>query len=666
MASELSRVSYSRPVLDSLASALQDMYSQWSDSLARSGNRLHIALNVPSAAHLPARSASWLEIAPDAREARMHLREVSALDVWLIDRSDQPHRSALVSEQDHTLLMSGEFTRIPDDFEVDTAIAVSRGASPFAPPALVGSPGLFERMRMRRVAASDAAPLSDSSGAREASPPAPETTKLRALIAEGERLFFEEKFDGNGRTCGTCHPRANNLTIDPVFIADLPDSDPLFVSETVPELVGLDDPRLLRTRGLIGLKLDGLENPVVFHGVLHLFGLSQTITPPDVPLDSIEDGGRMPPIERVGISADLNIAPVVTLRDVATPAVLAFATRNQERVPDRDFRLPDDAELDAIEAFMLTLGRQEERALDRIRLADPQAEIGRRLFLATDTEGGKQRAAKCGICHANAGANVDVGFFKTKFGLSLAANSNANFTTGVNELPNSPLQVLTRDNPVLRDGGFGVKPLGPDRCRFSDGRPGAGGFGVITEKRTPLGLAPGLCLEDFNVPSLIEAADTPPFFHDNAVDTLEAAVAFYAGAAFKGSAAAQVLRSADSAGRDIDLDATEIEAVAKFLRVLNADENLRQVATLDETADAGSGASVREVLRRMAVELEDAREVLAASQLNPVAVRRLSALRELVRESATRPLPRVGAQLRFAAIEREVESIRASLIQRRR
>ena len=32
-------------------------------------------------------------------------------------------------------------------------------------------------------------------------PPDPQT----ALIAKGRDLFFNETFNGNGRTCGTCH-----------------------------------------------------------------------------------------------------------------------------------------------------------------------------------------------------------------------------------------------------------------------------------------------------------------------------------------------------------------------------------------------------------------------------------------------------------------------------
>jgi cytochrome c peroxidase len=42
----------------------------------------------------------------------------------------------------------------------------------------------------------------------------------------------------------------------------------------------------------------------------------------------------------------------------------------------------------------------------------------------------------------------------------------------------------------------------------------------------------------FNIPPLVEAADTAPFFHNNASATLEEAVAFYNSPAFNNSPAA--------------------------------------------------------------------------------------------------------------------------------
>ena len=47
------------------------------------------------------------------------------------------------------------------------------------------------------------------------------------LVAEGRRLFFEETFGGNGRTCGSCHIEPS-FTITPEDIAKLPRRDPLF------------------------------------------------------------------------------------------------------------------------------------------------------------------------------------------------------------------------------------------------------------------------------------------------------------------------------------------------------------------------------------------------------------------------------------------------------
>src|SRR5689334_1939410 len=42
----------------------------------------------------------------------------------------------------------------------------------------------------------------------------------------GADLFLRETFNGNGRSCATCHPVAHNMTIDPAFIATLPSTDP--------------------------------------------------------------------------------------------------------------------------------------------------------------------------------------------------------------------------------------------------------------------------------------------------------------------------------------------------------------------------------------------------------------------------------------------------------
>ena len=108
--------------------------------------------------------------------------------------------------------------------------------------------------------------------------PSPQVATLThdQLVDEGERLFFEETFGGNGRTCGTCHRDDNNYTIDPRFIATLPASDPLFVAERNPALRTLENSRLLRRFGLITENLDGFNQPGVLRGVPHILGMSQS------------------------------------------------------------------------------------------------------------------------------------------------------------------------------------------------------------------------------------------------------------------------------------------------------------------------------------------------------------------------------------------------------
>ena len=59
------------------------------------------------------------------------------------------------------------------------------------------------------------------------------------LEERGEQLFLTETFDGNGRTCGSCHRPTDNFGLTPAFIAALPDDDPVFIAETNPDLESL-------------------------------------------------------------------------------------------------------------------------------------------------------------------------------------------------------------------------------------------------------------------------------------------------------------------------------------------------------------------------------------------------------------------------------------------
>lgn len=378
-------------------------------------------------------------------------------------------------------------------------------------------------------------------------PPAPEPP---SLVERGREVFFSETFGGNGRTCGTCHRAEDNFGLPTSFIATLPADDPLFVAETVPDLArGFEAPRQMRANGLILENLDGfedLDSRFTLRGVPHTLAMRVSIASSDGPRTGW--GGDGAPGDR-------------SLRSFAVGAVIQHFPKSTNRLAGVDFRLPTEDELDALEAFMLSLGRQEDLALP-LPLTEERVQRGQTLFLDNDV-------ARCNVCHFNAGANANPTIFGANAG-------NRNFNTGVEDLPDLPSHALADPRPP-RDDGFGI--------------PGDGSF---------------------NTPPLVEAADTPPFFHNNARQTIEQAVAFYNSAAFNASPSGR-------AG-PIALTDAQVNDIAAFLRALNALENIRQGEDYVRTALARGAPSGAEPLRLAGEEIQDAIDVLAAVGLHADAV----------------------------------------------
>jgi hypothetical protein len=119
----------------------------------------------------------------------------------------------------------------------------------------------------------------------------------------------------------------------------------------------------------------------------------------------------------------------------------------------------------------------------------------------------------------------------------------------------------------------------------------------------------------FNVPPLLEAADTPPFFHNNAVSVLEDAITFYTTDTFANSPA--------GAGAAIDLTDADIADIGAFLRVLNAAENMRQVRKRALFVRNNRSTGNTALLRVAVADVDDALEVLSAKGLHPAAVNML-------------------------------------------
>jgi cytochrome c peroxidase len=341
------------------------------------------------------------------------------------------------------------------------------------------------------------------------------------LIELGRYIFNFETFRGNGRTCATCHPPGNNFTIDPKYIATLSKKDPLFVAENNPALKDLENPQLMRAYGLICENVDGFDKPCVFRGVPHTLALRTSITPPQQPVPPgvpptnnviVPGTGVLPgttPVElanSTGWSADG--APIDPtgggargeLRLFALGAIMQHLTKTLTRTPEIDFRVPSDVELDALLEFQLSLGRQVEWDLSKLTFKNPLVEFGKNMFQ-------DPAAGNCSACHNNGGANAPGPPAPVP---PFVANKNVIANTGVEHTVNHPAVLINPDIPV--DGGFGKPPAeGPDIPNV--GR----GWGDGT----------------FDSPVVIEAAITPPYFHNNSVATLEAAVGFYCSPEFQ-------------------------------------------------------------------------------------------------------------------------------------
>jgi hypothetical protein len=135
------------------------------------------------------------------------------------------------------------------------------------------------------------------------------------------------------------------------------------------------------------------------------------------------------------------------------------------------------------------------------------------------------------------------------------------------------------------DGGFGRQPNGN------------GTFGNGT----------------FNIPPLVEAADTGPFFHNNLAATIEDAVSFYGSSAFNSSPGV----GGPLGVGFISLSSEDINAIAAFLREINALENIRATQELVDFVKANEFApKTGDLLSLAMAETDDALQVLVAPSGN--------------------------------------------------
>jgi len=560
-----------------------------------------------------------------------------AYALWFVDDGNAPGNTVKPEATD-TLLRVGQMKVVdgrgmlaadltPEQlagFTLDSVVLTPAGRSPTESVVITGSPDLMQKLYYANQpwAMTELADYKDLASRQE--PPfgfllpklavadtfSDLSPVLGVQVALGRQIFHNETFNGNGRTCGTCHRAENNFTIDPVFIASLPPNDPLFVAETNPALANLENPTLMRKYGLILTNVDG-PGTDIFRSVPHTLSLATTVVS--------ENSNPPPPFVKGDFAADDAFAGATgwsgdgapgsgTLREFSIGAVVQHFPKSMNRVTGTDFRLPTGAELDAIEAYLLALGRSKDYPVWKLTFSDPLTQAGKVLFDTKQNpcsdgsaqtggpnppaacQGGSTvvqgETANCNGCHQHAGGRSSTTF----------ANPTRN--TGVENFKVLSARLSKPDLPY--DGGFGVvaSVCGPhgDTC-FGDGR--------------------------FNTTPLIEAADTAPYFHNNSVTTLEEAVGSYNNDAFNNSPAAFTAKLAD---RKVKLDATQVVAVASFLRAVNALENIRLSNRLDNQAkQVANNASAKDLAKLASEENQDAIRVLKEGVLGafPAAITKL-------------------------------------------
>ena len=566
------------------AERLHRLYADWREKTADAAGHLNLALGWNkglSDEHTDARGTARFDLNQGTFEVAVTGLEDGAWDIWVVD--NQPGEGMSVAPEDGDvfrnlgrLAVTGgeaalETTLVPSsELAVDLVVVTRAGVEPADGGTLFGMPTLFQRMDLAAWT-TPATELGPALQGRVLDPFGPSTAfavdtpfnSMDPLVAQGADLFFNETFDGNGRTCATCHPAENNFTVDPAFIATLPADDPLFLAETDPNLAFLENTLLLRELGLVSVNADGFNRPTVERGVQHLLGLSRYLQP---------GNQAVPPLQRTGWAGD-GAPGSGTIREFAIGAIRQHMTASIDRVAGADFRLPTDAELDAFEAFLLVLGREDNPDISAISLKGAVPEAGRLLFQSSKSQ--------CGFCHLEAGANGPV------------PGLNFNFDIGIGELETHPAEIIDPGS-LNPDGGFGTTPL------FDPVTGDSLGFGNIdpvdgNERR-------------FNSQPVIESVDTPPFFHNSAVRTLEQSIAFYNGEEFLNSPAGAL---------NIQLEATEVEAIAAFLRVMNVLENLRSSNERAEAAQLEPDTATSQRLAELAAfDTQDAYQVLEEGGLN--------------------------------------------------
>jgi cytochrome c peroxidase len=331
---------------------------------------------------------------------------------------------------------------------------------------------------------------------------------------EGERLFVEATFDGNGRTCATCHDLAAYGTLTPERVRELFAVDPagpLFRPIDSDDGLGHVYERL-RAHATMRVPVDLRPDPASGLAVRRC----------DAPLDGAVVLNRgVPTVFNVSLDGNL-MADGREEADLGRQAGSAVATHAQLD------RAPTAEEIASIAAFERTLFSNQaipDAFIGGAILTEPPgttaSEMRGREFLAPDRQ--------CGICHSG----------------PLMNRTSARHPDAISFDYASALVGQEPDNPNPKhdwcffDLAAGRVVTGPNGSERVFDRPAADpgaavlpGFKVFVSREDRLDTIPNAELAArvgplFKIPILWGVGSTAPYFHDNSAKTLEDVVDQY-------------------------------------------------------------------------------------------------------------------------------------------
>jgi len=361
-----------------------------------------------------------------------------------------------------------------------------------------------------------------------------DTSSLVALSIpdQGRTLFELETFNGNGRTCASCHVEAFSFGLPPEHIADRFASDPndlLFVNEFDAGLADLENTCLLRQGNLRGLNLeniDGFDMPPSFRATPHLLNIGLTAPYGLSGNDNLDEFSVGAIRQHLPRTLARNSDPAMGPIDFRVPTAFEQQALSQFQIEASEFPPPGTLAMD-----IGTVPNESFTTVDRDNFLDAMiaqyladyptanaADIaeGRALYFGETT-------GQCFRCHDGQALDQADG--------SLGPNNAADI-------------VSPAGFPANADDGCSGGVADPDPA-----------------------LPPADVGRAFNNTPLIGIARTAPFFHDNSAATLREAVRHYRTGRFSGSPAGILLFQ--TVGTNITLSEADVDRIVDFLNAVS-------------------------------------------------------------------------------------------------